>query len=134
MFRKSSGGEVDFPMTLMSKPTPVKSVEPSNRVKVVLFTGTEWCPACQHLDKNVINTAAWRDFAAKEIQFRSIDIPADRSRAPAYAQRLASQYGVSAYPTMLVLDQDSEVLSRQVGSGPPVENYKAWIRGHQEFY
>jgi len=35
---------------------------------------------------------------------------------------------------VLVLDENYEELSRQVGSGPPVENWKAWIRGHEKIY
>lgn len=134
LMKGRSDGEVDFPMRMMTAPTPVKSVPKENRIKVVLFTGTEWCPACQQLDRGVISTPAWMEFASKEIQFRSFDFPADRSTMPASAQRMAQQYGVRAFPTMLVLSSDNEVLSKQVGSGPPTENYKAWIRGHQEFY
>ena len=44
LMRGRSGGEVDFPMRMMTAPTPVKSVPNEKRIKVVLFTGTEWCP------------------------------------------------------------------------------------------
>jgi|GEM_PF-5396678 len=33
---------------------------------------------------------------------------------------------------MLVLDSENNELSRQVGAGPPVENFKVWIRGHEK--
>jgi hypothetical protein len=35
---------------------------------------------------------------------------------------------------MVVLDRGGKELSRQVGSGPPVENYKDWIRRHSAYY
>ncbi len=134
MFRGKSGGEAEFPMRVLSQPTPVKSVPMDQRVRVVLFTGTEWCPACVQLDKSVIGTAAWKEFASKEIQFRSLDFPVDKTRVPESYHRLAQQYNVRSFPTMLVLGKDHEVLSRQVGSGPPVENWKAWVRAHEKFY
>lgn len=130
LFRGNSGGKVDFPMRVISQPTPVKTVPQDQRVRVVLFTGTEWCGACQQLDQSVISTPAWKEFAAKEIQFRAFDFAADRGKVPAAYQKMAQQYNVRGFPTMLVIDENNEVLSRQVGCGPPVENWKAWIRGH----
>ncbi|MBL9153741.1 MAG: thioredoxin family protein [Verrucomicrobiales bacterium] len=128
------GGEVDFPMIQINQVTPT-SLQPENKkIRVVLFTGTEWCGACQHLDSTVIGTAAWQDFAKKELRFRVVDIPADRSKASQSDLRLAQQFGVRGYPTMVVMDAQNEELSRQVGSGAPVENYKAWIRKHSQFY
>jgi len=61
----------------------VKKIAKENRIKVVLFTGTNWCPACRQLDKSVISTPAWKEFVANEIRFFSFNIPSDRSRTPA---------------------------------------------------
>lgn len=121
---------MDFPRQVISRSTPVQTVPKDQRLRVVLFTGTEWCGACQHLDQSVIATPAWKEFAAKEIQFRAFDFAADRSKVPAAYQKMAQQYNVRGFPTMVVIDENNELLSRQVGSGPPVENWKAWIRGH----
>jgi thiol:disulfide interchange protein len=131
---RSGGGKVDFPMTAMSATTQVKAVEESKKVRVLLFTGTEWCPACKTLESQVIATPAWKEFASREIQFRVFNFPADRSKVSAAMQRMAQQYGVRAFPTMLVIGPDHQEISRQVGSGPPVENYKAWIRSHERFF
>ena len=134
VLRGKSSGKVEFPTVMMSDPTPVKSIPADQRVRVFLFTGTEWCGACQQLDRKVIDTPAWEDFASKEIEFRAYDFPFDRSRVPDAYRSMAEQYNVRSFPTMLVLDSNYEVLSRQVGAGPPVENWKAWIRGHQQFF
>jgi thiol:disulfide interchange protein len=133
-FGPGQGGKVDFPRVVISTPTPVKATPPAEKIRVILFTGTEWCPACKHLDSSVITNPAWREFAAQEIRFLSVDIPADRSRAKPNDLTMVSTYGVSAYPTMVVLDAAGKELSRQVGSGAPVENYKEWIRRHASFY
>jgi len=132
--RGQSGGKVDFPTRLVSGSTPVETLPAEKKIRVLLFTGTEWCPACVHLDGSVIATPAWKEFASREIQFRAVNIPADRSKAPESDLRLARQYNVRGYPTMLVLNAENDELSRQVGSGAPVENYKAWIRQHGKFY
>jgi len=132
--RLSGGGGVKFPMKVISNSAPARNVPESEQIPVILFTGTEWCPACVNLDKSVIKTDQWQEFADKEIKFRSFDFPADQSRVPPEIAQLAQNYEVTGFPTLLVLDRNHEVIGRQVGSGPPVENYKEWIRGHQELY
>ncbi len=121
---------IDFPTAVMSETTPAVPVAMDKRIRVILFTGTEWCPACQFLDQTVIATPAWQEFAAREIRFRSFDLPRDPAAVSDGVRRIAGQYEISAYPTMLVLDEENEILGRQVGSGAPVENYKWWIRQH----
>jgi hypothetical protein len=133
--RKGGGAEnVKFPMKVISKITGVKSVPEEERIRVLLFTGTEWCPASQHLESTVIGSDEWKEFAAKEIRFRAFDFPADRSGLPETVMHMVKRYEIKGYPTMLVLGPDNEELSRQVGSGPPVENFKSWIRKHKKFY
>jgi thiol:disulfide interchange protein len=134
LFFRGGAGKESMSRVVISQPTPVQNVAGNQRVRVVLFTGTEWCPACTHLDSNVIATKEWLDFQRAEIAFQKVDVPADRSRLKEGDQLLISKYGVSGYPTMVVLDARGKELSRQVGAGPPVENYKDWIRRHRRFY
>jgi thioredoxin-related protein len=131
---RGSGGKESMSNYVISEKTPVENVSGNQRVRVILFTGTEWCPACTHLDSSVIATKDWLDFQRAEIAFQKVDVPADRSRLKSTDQSLIAKYGVSGYPTMLVLDAKGKELSRQVGSGAPVENYKDWIRRHRRFY
>ncbi len=135
-FGLKGGGErgVAFPRVVISTPTAVTETPATDRIRVLLFTGTEWCPACMNLESSVISTPAWKEFAAKEIRFLSVNIPADQSKAGAKDLAMLRTYGVHSFPTMLVLDSKGDELSRQVGSGAPVENYKEWIRRHASFY
>ncbi len=132
--RMSGGGDVEFPMKVISSSASAETVAEDEQIPVILFTGTDWCPACVNLDQSVIKTDQWKEFASKEIKFRSFDFPADRSQVPPEIAQLAVDYEVTGFPTLLVLDRNHEVIGRQVGSGPPVENYKEWIRGHRELY
>lgn len=134
LFSGGSGGKEAMSTFVITEPTPVQNVPGNQRVRVILFTGTEWCPACTQLDSSVIATKEWADFQRAEIAFQKVDVPADRSRLKEGDQLLISKYGVRGYPTMVVLDARGKELSRQVGSGPPVENYKEWIRRHRRYY
>lgn len=119
-----------FSNRAISEPTPVRSLPASERTQVILFTATEWCPPCRQLDRSVIASAAWREFAAQEIQFRIVDVPGDRSRLPEADRSLLSRFSVRGYPTMVILDRSGREVARRSGAGAPVENYKAWIRHH----
>jgi len=121
-----------FPARVISEATPVREIPAEKRVRVILFTGTEWCPPCRQLDQSVISKAPWKEFAEKEILFRCVDIPRDGSRAPAGDRELVSRYGVRSFPTMVIVDRSGRELARRSGGGAPVENYKAWIRGYAD--
>ena len=125
-----SSDEVGFPRSAMAEATPVAAVGDQEQVRVILFTGTQWCGACKHLERTVVGTEGWRDFASREINFQVHDIPADRASAPQATKDLIAKYGIRAYPTMVVVDREGTKISAQEGSGAPLENYKHWIREH----
>jgi len=133
-FATRGAGKESMSPVVISEPTPMKTVAADQRIRVVLFTGTECYPACRHLDSTVIATAAWQEFANGELDFQKVDVPADRSRLTEADRALISRHGVRSYPTMVVLDRGGNELSRQVGSGPPVENFKDWLRRHSDEY
>lgn len=131
---RGTGGKEEMSRTVIEEATPVRQASADQRIRVILFTGTEWCPACSHLDSSVVATTAWQEFVRGELVFQKIDVPSDRSRLRETDRTLISRYGIRAYPTMVVLDRGGKELSRQVGSGAPVENYKEWIRRHAKYY
>jgi thioredoxin-related protein len=131
---KREGGKEAMSRFVISEATSVRTVSADQRIRVILFTGTEWCPACTQLESSVIATPAWQEFARGELDFQKVDVPVDRSRVTEADRALISRYGVRGYPTMVVVDRGGKELSRQVGSGPPVENYKDWIRRHSAYY
>ena len=130
----AGGGGVNFPMKRISQSAPAEAVPDHRKIRVILFTGTEWCPACVNLDQAVIKTEDWQEFAKKEIRFNSFDFPVDRSRISPEIAQMAENYNITGFPTMLVLDQNNQEISRQVGSVPSVHNYRLWIRSHSRFY
>lgn len=131
VFFSGPGGESrDFPNRVITETTPVRSVPAGERIRVILFTGTEWCPPCRHLDQSVISTAPWKEFAAGEILFRMVDVPRDRAAVSESDRQLLSRYSPRGFPTMVILDRSGKEVARRSGSGGPVENYKAWIRGY----
>lgn len=127
---KISPGSSSFPNARVTESTEVRDVPAAQRQKVILFTGTSWCGACRHLEKQVISRPEWREFANREISFVSHDIPRDPSGVPSHVMSQMQQYGIRSFPTMLVVDDNGREIDRVAGAGAPVENYKKWIRDH----
>lgn len=114
----------DLPANL----SPVREVPVAERTNVILFTGTEWCPPCQALERNVIDTDPWREFIRKEVMFSVYDFPRDPGGVSATAQTMAQRYQVSGFPTMVIVDRQGNRLSQKVGVAGDIEVYKRWIR------
>lgn len=74
---------------------------------LVDFTGSDWCVWCIRLDREVLSTVEFQK-AAEKFVFVKLDFPNDRSNQPAEErsrnEELSNQYGVSGFPTVLLLD------------------------------
>lgn len=90
--------------------------------KLVLldFTGSDWCPPCRALHKNVLTSEAFATFAKANLVLVEVDFP--RSKEMSAAQKtankeLAQKFGIRGYPTVIMLDADGKEVFKQVGYG-----------------
>jgi thiol-disulfide isomerase/thioredoxin len=74
----------------------------------VNFTGSDWCPWCKILERQVFSQPEWISWARRNVYLVHLDFPNDKSLVPEkYAGRnreLARRYGVGGYPTCYLLD------------------------------
>ena len=86
---------------------------------LALFTGSDWCPPCQQLEKNILLQPAFKDFAKKHLVTLFLDFPRDAKIDEAVKKQnddLAKKFSVEAYPTILLLSADGQKeLWKQVG-------------------
>jgi thiol-disulfide isomerase/thioredoxin len=85
------------------------------------FTGSDWCPYCKYLESEVIETGAFQQFVAGHYIFMTVDFPRSNPLpADAQAQNNALQrkFGVSGFPTLLVIDGNERVLGQMAGYNP----------------
>src|SRR5258708_36874179 len=90
--------------------------------KLVLmdFNGSDWCPGCQELRKNVLNTQTFIDYAKKNLVLVDVDFPNGKQQTEELKRAnkaLASKYTVEGFPTVLVLNSDGKELKRMDGYG-----------------
>jgi thioredoxin-related protein len=88
--------------------------------KIVLmdFTGSDWCGWCIKFKKEVLDTAEFQDYAAKNVVLVELDYPSKKVQSAELKKAnaaLKDQYNIHGYPTLVVLDKDGKEIGRQVG-------------------
>jgi len=111
---------------LTDLPKAEAQAKSQNKIVLMDFTGSDWCPWCIKFDKEVLDTPEFQDYAAKNVVLVKLDYPNklvqsdDLKKANA---ALKTQYKIDGFPTMVVLNKDGKEIGRQVGyseGGPKV--------------
>lgn len=82
------------------------------------FTGSDWCPWCIKMDKEVFNQSQFSDFALKNLVLVRLDFPRKTAQSPAEKSQnedLAKKFGIEGFPTYILLDPSGKEVRRQVG-------------------
>ena len=88
--------------------------------KLVLldFTGSDWCPPCKLLHKNVFSTHEFNDFAKENLVLVLVDFPNSKPISDQQKKangKLGEKYKVQLLPTIVVLDSNGKQLSFTAG-------------------
>lgn len=120
-----SEGGGDLPKSMVGLVHKAKTLD---RKLVVLITGSDWCPACQSMERGMLSTPEWAAFAGKEIVFQVFDYPeGGQPTSPAHVD-LMKLPGFRGFPTMVVANGSGKVLDMKAGFGGGTEEYIQWIR------
>ena len=82
------------------------------------FTGSDWCPWCIKMDKEVFNQSQFSDFALKNLVLVKLDFPRKAAQSPTEKSQnedLAKKFGIEGFPTYVLLDSSGKEVRRQVG-------------------
>ena len=98
------------------------------------FTGSDWCPPCKALHKNVLGTDAFKSEITKDFILLVLDNPRDKTLVTDAEQeqykKLSTQYKVTGVPTVFLADAEGKPYHKQVGySGDPADKWVASARG-----
>jgi len=95
------------------------------------FTGSDWCPPCIQLEKNVFQKAAFQEYARNNLVLVTVDFPRGRKLDEALAEQnkaLARKYEVPGFPTVVILNPSGEEVGRHVGYRPGgVQSYLEFL-------
>ena len=134
---------VGYVATLPTAPTPIPQPQPApmrssyptfnnyqdgleaaqkNHVSMlVLFTGSDWCPYCQMLEREVLSTTDFTKFSGSKFVFVTLDDlrnspMSDSDKSSIHA--LEQKFNITGFPTMVVIGENETEKGRAEGYNP----------------
>ena len=97
------------------------------------FTGSDWCPPCKSLAKNVLTQDVFKNEVPKNFILLKLDNPRDKSKqTPEEIEQyktLSKKYGIQGVPTIFLADAKGRPYWQTVGySGDPADKYVANLK------
>ena len=97
------------------------------------FTGSDWCPPCKALHKNVLSQDVFKTEMPKNFILLKLDSPRDKSKqTPEEIEQykvLSAKYGIQGVPTIFLADAKGRPYYQTVGySGDPADQYVANLK------
>ena len=87
---------------------------------LMYFTGSDWCPPCKALHKNILTSTEFVEYARKNLILVEVDFPNNKPQSPELKKanaELAKKFDIDGYPTVIVLDSSGKELSKRAGYG-----------------
>ncbi|MBC8325741.1 MAG: thioredoxin family protein [Verrucomicrobia subdivision 3 bacterium] len=98
-----------------------ETAKKEGKTVLVEFTGSDWCPPCKALKKNVFNTDEFKAYAKKNLVLVELDFPRDKTKVTkeqaAYNREQAKAFSIRGYPTIILMDAEGKELTKKVGYG-----------------
>jgi thioredoxin-related protein len=112
---------VNFPFYIVQENFDTTKTIATNQDKnIFLMFHADWCSICNTFKTSVLTSIDIKNTLQNKIITSLID--GDKT----YGKPYATQFGITGYPTFLVLDKSGMELSRRVG-GMDEATFKAWI-------
>jgi protein disulfide-isomerase len=93
----------------------------SKKLLLVDFTGSDWCGYCIRFDREILSKPKFKDYASKNLVLLEIDFPRRKQQSAMLReqnQRLAEEYQIEGFPTIVVLNSDGHKVWRYDGYFP----------------
>lgn len=95
------------------------------------FTGSDWCHWCVKLKKDVFSKPEFESWARDNVVLLELDFPKKSIQSPTLKKqnaKLAKQYNISGYPTVLLLDPEGN----SIGKLGYMDNPSDWVGSAKE--
>lgn len=107
---QACAGETEW---MTSLPKAQAKAKEEHRLVIMDFTGSDWCPWCIKLRKEVFNTAEFTEYAKTNLVPVEVDFP--RSKEQSAEQKKANdallkKYKIEGFPTVVVLNTEGKRL------------------------
>lgn len=113
-----------------------KALELAKKEKKALlveFTGSDWCPPCIAMRKNVFSKKDFVDAASKDFILVELDFPRGDQELKKKNDPYAKQYNIEGFPTVILMDHDGKEFTRFFASEhPTTEKFLAHLKAALE--
>lgn len=79
---------------------------------LVEFTGSDWCPPCAFMHKNVFSQSEFITAASKNFILVELDLPEGNPAVRAKNEPFAEKYKIEGLPTIILFTSDGKEFSR----------------------
>lgn len=101
-----------------------------NKHVLVEFTGSDWCPPCIQMRKNVFSKKSFTGTASKEFILVELDFPKKDQALKKKNQPYAEKYQIEGFPTVILFDADGDEYTRFFASKyPTVKEFLKFLDG-----
>lgn len=103
---------------LTDVPKAQAQAKSENKLVLMNFTGSDWCPACIQLDKTALSQPEFADYAQKNLVLVLVDFPNNKPQSDelkAANDKLSTKYDIEGFPTLILTKPDGSVVWKQVG-------------------
>ena len=96
----------------------LKQAQSENKLVLLDFTGSDWCPWCIKFDEEVLSTGKFAAYAGRKLELVKVDFPRHTPQTAELARANAALhqfFHVDGFPTYVLVDSSGKELGRQVG-------------------
>ncbi|MBI5801479.1 MAG: thioredoxin family protein [Verrucomicrobia bacterium] len=101
------------PSWLTDLPKARSQAKAEGKMVLLDFTGSDFCPPCIRLAKEIFPSKAFTDYAKQRLVLVEVDFPAKKKQSPelkAANEALQKEFKVDGYPTLILLAADGKKL------------------------
>ncbi len=85
----------------------IAQAKAEKKLLLLNFTGSDWCPYCIKLDKEVFSQPEFKKYAAQNLVLMDVDFPLTHLQPAALKAQndmLQNRYGIESFPSVVVLN------------------------------
>lgn len=94
----------------------LEKAQAENKLVLVEFTGSDWCPPCMMMAKKVFGKKAFLDGVKKDYVIVKLDMPNSNKALKQANELLMKTYEVEGVPTIILMDAEGAEFNRFTAS------------------
>lgn len=107
----------------------IAQAKKENKAVLVEFTGSDWCPPCIMMKKNVFSKKEFVEKASKDYVLVEVDVPRKNPELAAKNRIVAEKYKIDGFPTVVLLDGSGKEFNRFYASEyPEIDQFLAHLK------